>query len=195
MTNTETTATAKAKPEPTACECGRYSVLVNVHEVEGGVLEWDDELTTGCGATSRGQFAPGHDAKLKSFLIKAGAQGYDVTRADGAVNTSADAATFARDYGFGHLVIAGLAKAAERQAVRAARSAAKEQRRAEKAAAKAAKQAEATPEQPATAPEPEPQPETVTARVGRWEYTGQVVDGEFIYADKNGQERRTRKFV
>ncbi|SEO01688.1 hypothetical protein [Actinacidiphila rubida] len=164
--------------ESNRCACSRYSVLVNVREDDRGDLVWDDELTTGCTATARKTFAQGHDAKLKSHLIKWGAAGYEVRVEDGAMMTTADAVTMARDYGFGDKVAAGIARAT-----------AKIQAKADRAAKKAAPAPGDDP-QDATA-----EPQTVTAKVGRWEREG-VVDGDtFTYTDSKGETQTTTTFT
>ncbi|MET7828501.1 hypothetical protein ABZT23_27955 [Streptomyces sp. NPDC005386] len=167
-----TTAAKTAQAEPTRCECSRYSVLVNVRENgTDGDLVWDAELTTGCTATTKRTFAPGHDAKLKSALIKWGAEGHEVTRDDDGVNTVADASTHAAKFPFGHMVAAGIARAEAKAAEKA-----------ERAAARAARK---------TAPKT---PKKVTAKVGRATFTGHMDGDHFVYEVK-GKERRTLKFT
>jgi hypothetical protein len=97
----------KTSPAKTVCECSRYSVLVNIHTNEAdGNLVWDQELTTGCPKTLTGRtFAPGHDAKLKGFLIRVGTDGHEVTD-DQGISCTAEA--MAGRYGFAHLVREGI---------------------------------------------------------------------------------------
>ncbi|MER6210915.1 hypothetical protein [Streptomyces sp. NPDC001642] len=97
-------ASTTATEQENQCECSRYSVLVNLRKAANGDLEWDEELTTGCAATARKLFAQGHDAKLKSFLIRAGAAGHEVQRNEGGMTSVADAATHANRYSFGHMI-------------------------------------------------------------------------------------------
>ncbi|WP_052456994.1 hypothetical protein [Streptomyces sp. AcH 505] len=173
-TTAKKTADQAEAAEPTRCECSRYSVLVNVRENgTDGDLTWDEELTTKCQATTKRTFAPGHDAKLKSALIKWGAEGHDVTRDDDGVNTVADAATLAAKFPFGHMVAAGISRAEAKAAAKAERAAA---RAAKKAAPKVKK------------------PQVVTAKVGRWERTGTVEGDTFTYADAKGETKTTTKF-
>ncbi|MFC9808491.1 hypothetical protein [Streptomyces griseoaurantiacus] len=170
--------TAKtAQAETTAdelhpCECAAYDALpadLTETDLETGDYE---VFTTGCTATTKRQFAPGHDAKLKSFLIKHGAAGHDVRRNEGGVATSASAEQHAARYAFGHMVAAGVKRAETKAAEKAERAAAR-------AARKAAPKAKA--------------PAKVTAKVGRATFTGHMDGDHFVYAVK-GKERRTLKF-
>lgn len=191
--------TTAAKTEPTRCECSRYSVLVNVREVDGD-LTWDDELTTGCATTTKRVFAPGHDAKLKSALIRWGAQGHEVTRDDDGVNTTADAATLAAKFAFGHMVAAGITRAEGKAAAKAEREAAKNDP-AKKAAKKALRQAKqamtaALDEAKTDAGERgyKLQADEVKAKVGRWVRVGTVEGDTFTYTDAKGATKTTTKF-
>ena len=168
--------TAKtAQAETTAdelkpCECAAYDALpadLTDADLETGDYE---VFTTGCTATTKRQFAPGHDAKLKSFLIKQGAAGNDIRRNEGGVATSASAEQHAARYAFGHMVAAGVKRAEAKAAEKA-----------ERAAARAARKA---------APKT---PKKVTAKVGRATFTGHMDGDHFVYAVK-GKERRTLKF-
>lgn len=98
---------ARKTSAKTVCECSRYSVLVNIHtNPADGNLVWDEELTTGCPKTlTTRTFAPGHDAKLKGFLIRAGVDGHEVTD-DQGISCTAEA--MAGRYGFAHLVREGI---------------------------------------------------------------------------------------
>ena len=164
-----TTAAKKTETaEPTQCECSRYDALpadLTDADLESGDFEI---LTTGCTATTKRQFAPGHDAKLKSALIKWGALGLDIRRSEGGVATSASAAKHASRYAFAHMVTAGV-KRAEAKAAEKARKA--EERAARKAA-----------------------PKQVTAKVGRWERTGTVEGDTFTYTDAKGATKSTTRF-
>lgn len=93
---------------PTPCACSTFFVVV------GGVRQG-----TGCpGTSTTREFAPGHDAKLKGFLIRAGREGQDVTCTDG---TTRSAVATASRYGFAHMVEAGISRPAK---VRKAKTAA-----------------------------------------------------------------------
>ncbi|MFI2634743.1 hypothetical protein ACH5A2_30825 [Streptomyces collinus] len=158
--NTTAKKTAQAATaEPTRCECSRY--------------ELEDGRNTGCKAETKRLFAPGHDAKLKSFLIKAGAAGELVTRvAEDGHRTSGQADSLAAKFTFGYMVKAGVTRARDKAAEKAARA---EQRKAKKAAPKAKT------------------PKKVTAKVGRATFTGHMDGDHFVYEVK-GKERRTLKF-
>lgn len=66
-----------AAKETVQCTCSRYQV-----ETPEGVVGTD------CTSVTRKKFAPGHDAKLKSLLVQAGANGHSVrvTEEDGSVS-------------------------------------------------------------------------------------------------------------
>jgi hypothetical protein len=115
------------------------------------------ETRTGCTATTRRTFAPGHDARLKGFLIRAGREGKLIRTPEGGADQVAT--RVADRFGFGQMVREGVA------------------RKAAKRVGKAAK--------PVT-------PRLVTAKVGRWVYTGTMDDrGNFTYTQKNGQTHTT----
>ncbi|MFF0395046.1 hypothetical protein ACFYSJ_04530 [Streptomyces sp. NPDC005248] len=178
--------------EPTRCECSRYSVLVNVRENgTDGDLTWDAELTTGCTATTKRVFAPGHDAKLKSALIRWGAEGHEVTRDDDGVNTSADAETQAKKFIFANMVAAGIKRAQAKAAAKAEREAAKKAlRQAKQAMTNALYEAKVD----AGVRGYKRGSQEVTARVGRWERTGTVEGDAFTYTDAKGATKTTTKF-
>ncbi|MGW7356626.1 hypothetical protein ACWGI0_08245 [Streptomyces sp. NPDC054802] len=151
-----TTAAKTAQAEPVACTCSQFAT--------------EDGRTTGCQAETKRLFAPGHDAKLKSFLIKAGAEGVEVIRTVDGIASPADASTHAAKFAFGHMVAAGITRAETKAAEKA-----------ERAAARAARK---------TAPK---KPKKVTAKVGRATFTGHMDGDHFVYEVK-GKERRTLKF-
>ena len=152
------TATATAQVTVKACVCALVVAFADNGE----------ELTTGCNATTKRTFAPGHDARLKGFLIRAGIAGHLVRVGEDA-NT--DAQAVADQFGFGYMVREGIRKGAEREFRRELRRVAK--------AAKA------------------PAPQKVTAKVGRWQYEGTLsADGtEFAYTDRRGNQVTTTKFA
>ena len=152
---TETVKAENAKSVIKPCTCSQFSTA-------GGA-------TTGCTKTTLREFAPGHDAKLKTFLIKAGIAGEMVTwtLADGHP-TSGQADAMAAKFKFGYMVSAGIQRAKDKAAEKAAR-------KAEREAAKAAKKAP-----------------KVTAKVGRVTYTGRIDGDAFVY-EVGGKERRTTK--
>lgn len=122
--------------EAQACECSKYDAIpadLTEADLEAGDFE---VLTTGCTATTKRQFAPGHDAKLKSALIRWGALGLDIRRNEGGVASSATPAKHASRYAFAHMVTAGVKRAKAKAAEKA--------RRAEERAARKAKQPKKT---------------------------------------------------
>lgn len=118
--------------EATPCECSKYDALpgdLTEAQIESGDYEsWD----TGCTSTTRNLFAPGHDAKLKSFLIKHEANGNEIRRNDGGVATTTDAMGHANRYEFAHMVAAGIEKAKAKAAAKAERAAKAAERKAAK---------------------------------------------------------------
>lgn len=76
-----------------------------------------DDQGTGCTDTTARQFAVGHDAKLKSLLIRAGIEGKTVRHG----GNSLDPVKAAAQFGFAALVQAGI----DRGRAKAARAAAK----------------------------------------------------------------------
>lgn len=113
-------------PAATPCECGLFEALDPEQLTEENLANGDyDSFTTGCNATTKRTFAPGHDAKLKSFLIKHDALGHDIRRVEGGMAVSAEAISHATRYEFAHLVAAGIEKARAKAQARAARAAAK----------------------------------------------------------------------
>lgn len=137
----------------TPCLCGKYAV-------ESKTAEGTERLVTGCDREVKSNFAPGHDAKLKSMLINAGATGQPVirTEADGSEITM-DALDAASEFGFSGTVEAGIAKASEKLAAKQAR----EDARAAKAEAKLAI------------------PGPAHAKVGRKVYEGIVLDDRVTF--------------
>lgn len=168
MTNTANTpaetqtAPAKAPKVETPCQCARFS------NAETGEA-------TGCTKTTTREFAPGHDAKLKSLALRAGAAGQQVTRMDDGIAVTTDAVKAVEGYGFAHMVASGIERAH-----------AKAKEKAERAAARAA--AKAAAKEKATANSSD----TVKAKVERATYEGRIEGDEFVYEVK-GAERRTTK--
>lgn len=250
--NTEAVQTAPATSETpaktpkakTRCECSLFDVQTNLRESEsGGDLIWDEEFTTGCtGTETNNLFAPGHDAKLKSFLIRMGVLGHRVTR-DNGVRVDTDAIGWAAKYGFSTQVIAGIRRAEEKVAARTLReqsaAAKKADRESAKAAAKLAKveaklaadeakaaeleykvrvaeSQDAVMSQASAAAETvektevesdedkalyadQEESDLITAKVGRWEYTGRVTDSpefglRFTYEDREGNLQTTSDY-
>ncbi|MFJ5280339.1 hypothetical protein [Streptomyces parvulus] len=173
--NTTAKKTADTADELHPCECSKYDAVFPDELTEENLASGSYQVfETGCTATTKRQFAPGHDAKLKSALIKWGALGLDIRRTEGGVATSASADKHAARYAFAHMVTAGV-KRAEAKAIERRRKAE------ERAAKKAAPKAKA--------------PKKVTAKVGRWERTGTVEGDTFTYTDAKGATKTTTKFA
>lgn len=120
MASNKTNATA-----PTACECSFYDALVPEQLTEENLASGSyDSFSTGCTATTRNTFAPGHDAKLKSFLIKYSGAEYELRRNDG-VAVSRTAVDHAKAFAFAHMVVEGIAKKEAKDQARASRAAAR----------------------------------------------------------------------
>lgn len=164
------------------CECQKYSIEIWTGEVPEGADpgEYVEYIETGCHQTTTRTFAPGHDAKLKSLMIAAGAQGNAVRRDEGGMANTGDAVTMAGAFGFESQVGAGIARAQARQAERAAKKAAK-------AAAKADKPAK-TPKAPRKAAA---LVEPVTIKVGRWQYSAIInpADNSAEYTSGSGEAK------
>jgi hypothetical protein len=131
------------------------------------------ELTTGCRATTKRTFAPGHDARLKGFLIRNGAEG-NLVRVGQDVNTSAQAV--ADQFGFGYMVAEGIEAAKARQMAKLLKDVTKSAKKSHKTPAK------------------------VTCKVGRWTYEGVVTDSpmhgpQFTYTTAKGVQTTTTKFT
>lgn len=157
-----------AKTEMKPCTCSAVVAFDNeTHEV----------LTTGCTATTRRTFAPGHDARLKGFLIRAGVADQMVRIGDD-VNTNPEA--IADQFGFGYMVRTGIKNGKEKAAKKAFAEVIREVKR-------SAKESHKTPAK-------------VTAKVGRWTYEGVITDDpmhgpKFTYTTKAGVQTTTQKFT
>lgn len=124
-----------------------------------------NETRTNCTATTKRTFAPGHDARLKGFLIRAGVEGLHIREVGLGVAHETTAAKFADRFGFGHMVRDGIANG---QARKIAKKAPK---------AKAPKKV--------TAKVGRWFYEGTLSEMGRW----------FTYTDKKGAVRNTKKFT
>lgn len=181
----------------TPCRCAAFYVLVNVHETESGDLTWDEELTTGCSGTLTGRdFAPGHDAKLKGYLIRWGIAGHEVTWVEGGMSQTANAVTVASRFGFAQQVRNGIANGLIKAEIRKIRRG--EVSESAEAATRVVEEIHARDEQQnydIHSDEVAEEPEIVKAKVGRWTYEGTVDGDEFTYTDKNGNPKTTTKFT
>lgn len=123
---------AKTKSEPKSCACSAYVVR----------FDNGNELATGCSAKTPRNFAPGHDAKLKSILIKAAIAGVDVTKATDNGTVTVSPLHAAEDFGFRPQVEKGVETQARKDAVKAEKAAARKEAAEKRAQAAAAKKAE-----------------------------------------------------
>lgn len=189
---------AKAVKTPTKCACSLYTGK----DAKGA------DLSTDCTAETVRTFGPGHDAKLKSLLIKAAIAGGDVTRTVDGVAVQMSPVHAAEEYGFRTQVEKGLAvhtaKVTKRDEAAAARAAKKAEKDAAKAAAKAAKDAEKAAKKAqadafqaaADKANADKVAGPATAKIGSQKYDGQVLaDGTFRYTNAAGEEVETDKFV
>lgn len=123
----------KAVKTPHACACSLYEVRTD----EGTV-------STECTAQTVRSFVPGHDAKLKSMLIKAAIEGHDVVRLEtaDAPEATLTARQAAEDFNFASHIDKGVATHEKREAARAERKQAADAKRAETQAKRDAEKAE-----------------------------------------------------
>ncbi|SIR13138.1 hypothetical protein [Micromonospora avicenniae] len=143
----------RTKPgTPRPCACQSFAVLDGETVTE----------TTGCTKVVPRRFAQGHDAKLKSLLIRAGVAGYRVRWTEDDQTREGDPLAASRLFGFGHQVESGIRGRLDKLA-----------RRAEKKAAKA-------------------QPRVVAIKVGRHVYAGATIDpatGAASYTTRSGEAK------
>lgn len=130
----------KAPKAPTKCQCTLYAVEVE----QNGELVLE---TIDCEEVTASKFAPGHDAKLKSMLIRAGSEGLRVFKTVRAADGSEEDVEYgheaaADDYGFGDKVRSGVALARQRAEEKAVKAAARAEKSAQLAAEREAKKAE-----------------------------------------------------
>ena len=169
--NANATKAQTAAATKTACECGKWTVVSTTGEV----------ARTGCTEVTTREFAPGHDAKMKSLLIFAGANDHLVTRNGEGANVTPVVA--ANRHGFGHMVTAGIRRAKMLAEAKAERAAKREAMKALRATATHTRKAKKVADR------------KVTAKVGRWLREGTVSEGEFTYTDKKGAIITTTKYT
>lgn len=153
-------ATKAAKTAPHACACSGFQAV----DASGTQV-----TTTKCAATTRRTFAPGHDARLKGFLIRAGRLGHLVRTPEGGDDLTAT--KVADRFGFAQMVRDGI------------------HRTPKKAARKGRKNpAVANPVRKCT---------KISAKVGRWTYEGELSEHGtwFTYTNKKGEAVNTKKFT
>jgi hypothetical protein len=188
---------AKAVKVATPCACSLYTGK----DIKGA------ELTTGCDAETIRTFGPGHDAKLKSLLIKTAIAGLDVTKKTDTGSVAMSPVHAAEEYGFRPQVEKGLethnGKAVKREEAAKERQAARDAKKAEKDAAKAERKriqeerkVKADALKAATdKANADKTPGPARAKVGRTEYDGEVLaDGTFRY-EKDGEQVETEKYT
>lgn len=157
MTNTTATKTAA-----TPCQCGNYS------DAETGAR-------VSCTRYTNREFAPGHDAKLKGFLIRVGAAGHAVKVLGRAgTHTAVEVAGW---YGFGHMVTAGIKRAQDHEFAKLLKETTQQARKTHET------------------------PRKVSAKVGRWVRQGVYTDDpqhgpKFTYTEKgSGNQVTTTRFT
>lgn len=146
---------------------------------ENGVylITMDDEgnRLCACGCLARvgprAEFVQGHDARLKGILQRAYVRESDINVIGGGGLTTTDAWIEARHRGWQKFLTEYKAR----------------QERKPKSKTKSK-----SDPKPKTK---EDKGEIVEAKVGRWTYTGVIIDGEFFYNDKNGDGRIAHKFT
>jgi hypothetical protein len=122
----------------TPCACSTFYALENVRDdTETGDLVWDAEYNTGCQETTKNTFAPGHDAKLKGWLIKMAFLDVDIRQVSGGMAISAGAMEHAAKFGFSLQVAAGIDRQTRILAERHLKRMAKEAGKGESAETKA----------------------------------------------------------
>lgn len=162
--NANTAPAAKTAVTNVPCACSGFAAVT-----ENGTV-----TRTGCTATTKRTFAPGHDARLKGFLIRAGVEGLLIRTPEGGADQVAD--KVADRFGFGGMVRDGIERGAKKAFERTLR-----------ATVKSAKKSHETPKK-------------VTARIGRWTYEGTVTDSpewgpQFTYTNRKGVQLTTTTFT
>jgi len=169
-----------------------------------------DGEPSGCTRVTKRTFAPGHDAQLKSRMIKAEVAGSKVAWVADP-KTAVSVYEVAGEHGFGHQVRDGVVRAQRLQQEKADRKAARDTvreanratREAAKAEAAAKRQAEREAKAEALAQRVADKanklvagssPKLVQAKVGRWIYEGTVgKDGSFSFRTKSGEAKTRAK--
>ena len=178
MTKTTAAAATTAAPIANPCLCSTFAAIKQHITLGNGQPDTIEEVT-GCTATTAREFAPGHDAKLKALLIRAGVAGWEVRQ--GNITGSAEKA--AAQFAFAYMVDQGIARGRAKVAAKADRNAAKAER------PKAARKTKAATPAPAASTRehivaaiaatgaveiPAEAPATTQIKVGRWEYAAMI---------------------
>lgn len=200
----------KSKKTPTPCECSLFEAIDPAQLTETNLESGSYAAArTGCPGTATSRtFAPGHDAKLKGLLIRAGVAGHEIH----GMGLVASPIAIAARYGFEQMVRKGIAGGLVKAEIRNL----KKGQRSELAEAAQARQAARASEVAASRPEPEcddeewanahtdedkaryadpSEPQIVSRKVGRWVYEGTIKDGVFTYTDKKGETKITTMFT
>lgn len=151
--------TVKTAIKPCTCS------LVAAVDTDGNVT------TTGCKATTKRVFAPGHDARLKGFLIRSGISEQMISV---GAESNRTAQQVAEQFGFGWMVAAGIKNGQAKLIAKLLGEVSKGTKVAVKAA---------------------PKPQAITGKVGRWTYTGTELDGLFTYITAKGETVITAKYT
>lgn len=164
------------------------------------------DLSTGCDGETVRTFLPGHDAKLKSLILKVAVAGGQVTKSTDDADEELEPLHAAEDFGFRGLIEKSLAGHQAKQAVRDAKA----KERADKKAAADAKKAEAKAQREQAAEAKKAHAKAVeeaaeaakgnagpaTAKVGRNKFDGEILaDGTFKYSDAKGEEVETTEYT
>lgn len=188
----------KANSDKGPCQCGWYFRA----DEEGNVIEGG-----ACAATTSRQFAPGHDARLKGLLIRAGIAGAEVSMHHGAALVSKSADQAAMAYGFYQQVLHGIelgkgaqqakydkadAKTADRVAKKAAPKAERTVVRKDADLPIAAAAEEATKTRPVAVADPVA-PGPLQIKIGQKQYAAEVDEtGDAHYTNVRGEQRVAR---
>ena len=211
----EAPVSSETRNQFSACACSLFRVLDESRVSEKNPDDYD-EYTTGCaGGKTKSRFLPGHDAKLKSLLIKSGIHDWSVRKhLGGGDDQIASAEVFAKDYGFDTQVLAGIVRGKQKLADKAKPKKATAPATTTAAPALAAvvadeeakhqkKQREKIRQQQAHAEwaddaqlgaqsaREERERGLVKAKVGRWEYLGLINEksGAFHYTSNSGDKK------
>jgi len=168
--------------EPTPCACQFYSGK----DAEG------NDLATGCDESTVRTFKPGHDAKLKSLLIKVGAAGGQVTKIQDGETSEMDPLHAAEEFGFRSLVEKSVDAAKAKQEARDARAKEREEKKAKadqaKQEARAARERKIAQKKAhadavaKAAEEAKKTPGPAKVKIGRSTVEGEILnDGTFKY--------------
>jgi len=166
-------ATPEAQAEK-PCLCGAYELEI------GSDAETMQYADTGCAASTTRDFAPGHDAKLKALLIRAGVEDLSVRINKGGVVHVTTAEDAAAAFPFAYMVTNGIKNGKEKAAAQAARKADRAARK-EAAATKAprARKAKVT---------------EATIKIGRWTYEAKIdASSNATYTTSGGQTKTAPK--